>query len=93
MADRGLLYQQIFSHEICSIQHGDGPSGLPLGRHLHEGNPLPLAGLPVVDNPDGDDISGVGEKGFEFGFAGLERKVSYVNLLIHLPSFLNTANI
>ena len=47
---------------------------------------IPL-GWPVclsADNLDRHDISSFGEKGFEFRFAGLEREVGYVNLLIHI---------
>jgi hypothetical protein len=40
--------------------------------------------LPVLDNLDRHDTSGFGEKGVEFRFAGLEREVGDVNLLIHI---------
>jgi hypothetical protein len=40
--------------------------------------------LPVLDHLDRHDTSSLGEKGFEFNFSGLERDVSYINLLIHL---------
>jgi hypothetical protein len=42
-----------------------------------------LASLPVLYNVDGHDIPGIGEKGFEFGFTGLQWKVSYIYFLIY----------
>jgi hypothetical protein len=85
---RCLFYQQIFSHEISSVQHGNSSPGFPLCGHLHECNTSPLASLPVRDNLDRHDVSSFGEKGFEFSFAGLGREIGYVNLLIHLFPFI-----
>jgi hypothetical protein len=65
------------------MMHGYGPSGLPLGGHLYKGNPFGLAGLSVTDYFDGYDLPGVGEKGLEFGFAGLKGEIGHINFLIH----------
>jgi hypothetical protein len=43
-----------------------------------------LAGLPIRHNLDRDDVSSFGEQDFEFRFAGLEREVGHINLLIHI---------
>ena len=61
-------------------------AAFPLRGHLHKGNTSRLASLPVLDHLDRHDASSLGEKGFEFNFSGLEREVSYINLLIHLSS-------
>jgi hypothetical protein len=83
---RCLFYQQIFSHEILPVQHGSSYPAFPLRGHLHKGNASRLTGLPVLYNLDRHDASGFREKGFEFGFGGLGRKIGYVDLLIHLSS-------
>lgn len=85
-ADSGLLYYQLFSHETSSIQHGDGSPSFLLGRHLHEGKPSRLAGLSVLYNLNGHDISRTGEEGFEFVFSSLGSKITYVNFPIHFFS-------
>lgn len=79
-----LFDQQVLSHEISSIEHGDGPSGLPLGRHLHKSESSGLAGLPVLDNVDRHHCSGLGEKSFELGAADFRRKVRHVHFLVYL---------
>jgi hypothetical protein len=40
--------------------------------------------LPVGYNLDRHNVSSLGEQHLEFRFAGLEREVGYVNLLIHI---------
>jgi hypothetical protein len=83
---RCLFHQQVFAHEILPVQHGDSSSAFPLRRHFHKGNASWLAGLPVLDNLNGHDASGFREKGSELNFGGLGRKISYVDLFIHLSS-------
>jgi hypothetical protein len=93
-ADSGLLYQEILSHEAFPIQHRDSPPSIPLGGHFNEGKPLRLTSLSVLYDLDRHNISGTGEKGPEFGFARLQRKIGDVNFLIyfrfpiHFPSDL-----
>lgn len=80
----GFLYQEILTQEICSIQHGNGPAGFPLGGHLHKSQPPRLARLPVFYDIDRHDIPRTGEKGSEIGFGGLEGKVTHIDFLIWL---------
>jgi hypothetical protein len=82
--DDSFFNQQVFPHEICSVQHGDSSPAFPLRGHFHKSNAPRLAVLPILDNLDGHDASGFREMGFEFGFGGLEREIRYINLLIHI---------
>ena len=97
--DDRLFYQEIFPLEICPVKHGSCSPAFPLCGHLYKGNTPRLASLPVLDNIDRHNTSSLGEKGSEFGFGGLGRKVSHVYFLIyfslpnHFPPRLNDISI
>lgn len=86
----GLSNLKRFSLKVLAIKHRGGPSGLPLGGHLHKGDPTWGSSLPVSKDLDGHDASCLGEESPEFGLARLRRKVRHIEFSVHRCSFRST---
>jgi hypothetical protein len=71
-ADSGFFDQQFFLHKASFIQHGDRFLGFPAGGHFDKGKATGVAGLVVLQDFYGDDVSGLREKGLKIVFGCLE---------------------